>query len=121
MSVCTAILTYLGQVLDIGTVLFEILLCAIGEHARRSRPMILSRIERILEFKGGLVEHFHRRFPIREVRGEAATSHALEAERQRAIDQPSLNETIGVVQCSATSGAVVVHVRNGNTSHAELV
>ncbi len=81
--------------------------------------MVLAQLR--LELLRTLINEHGGRRSIGKVGSEAAWLHALEAQRQPALNLPVFDGVIDLVERGRTSRAVVVYVDNGNAGQAEVV
>lgn len=112
-------LTDFGKVLDVPAILLKVLLCPIIKHAGGTRAVVLAQLR--LELLRTLINERGGRRSIGKVGSEAAWFHALEAQRQSALNLSVFDGVIDLVERGRTGRAVVVYVDDGNAGQAEVV
>jgi hypothetical protein len=113
--------TNLSEVIDVTAILVEIFLGSVGKHSWGIWTKIDTSTEVGFKFARPSMEYSHGRISIFEAGSQTTWRHLLESKRESTINDACLYQVIRLIERGASRGAIVVHIGDGNTSHAKVI
>lgn len=106
---------------DIGTIFLAVLLARVGKHPWSTRSIVLPCPHVRFQFLSFGTEQYSRGCTIRKVGSETSWSHTFEPQSECTLHKRGLDNIVGIEECGAASGTVVVDIRDRDPRHAEIV